>query len=226
MPAESAKIIGERSMTSEEHQRWNDVRTKMYRVRDYWDSVNAKLNMIIITSIFCKNNGIEITALDDIGPIEKEFIETKNEIDKLTNLIHDAEMGYYGIRYKNGDFDIVTKSNETVSGLGFPAIIVAAVGVVSFVAILARWTYLELKTEEINNKFNEIIEHADSELCSDPNSEICKNWKNRKQQKDYKKEETLSQTIQHSLKTAGKGLSMGLLIAIPLIAYSFFGSRK
>lgn len=224
--AEKTVIKSSRPMSVEEHRQWQKVRNKMFRTRDLFSMGQSQLNQIIMISAFCDNNGISLPVLSKMPTLEKEFLETGQEIDDLTNAIHDAEFGYYGVVYKSGDFDLITQTSSDVSGLGFPALVVAAIGIVSFTTILARWVYLEHKVEDITKKYNDIIKKADDQLCSDPNSETCKSWKQRKQQNDYKRETTIVESIKSGIATAGKGLSAGLLLAVPLIAFSMFGSKK
>lgn len=213
-------------MTVEEHRTWQKIRTKMFRTRDRLDGAMAERSMIVMLSKFCTDNGYYINALKDISSTEEDLLNAKSEIDKLTNAVNDAEMGYLGIVYNNGDFDIVTPSTESVSGFGFPPIVAIGIGVVSVVAIFARWVYLEHKVEEISNDMNEILTDANKELCADPDSSMCKDWKKRRTEKDYKEQETLSQTVKRAVGAAGKGLEIGLIIALPLLAYTHFGRKQ
>lgn len=224
--AETGKIIAERSMTLEEINKWNKIRQSMNRTRDLYTMAMSERNQIIIISKFCTDNGYFIDSLKNISEIEENLLNTGIEVDNLTNIVHDAELGIIGVVYRNGDFDVVTStSNKSVSGFGFPPLLVAAIGIVSVVALFARWAYVEHKLEDTTEKLNKIIKDADSELCANPNSDMCKKWKDRKIQKDYKKEETISETIQKSIGIAGKGIGIGIAIAIPIFAY-FLGRKQ
>lgn len=223
---EQNKISSSRPMGKEEHSKWQKVRFKMNRTIDLISLCNSQLKIIVKISQFCDDNGINLEILSEMPDLEKNFLETEDEAVKLFNAVHDAELGYLGVVYKSGDFDLIQPTKNTMSGFGFPPLVVAAIGIVSVTTILARWIYLEHRVEDISEKYNKIIKTADSQLCANPKSDTCKKWKNRKLQDDFSREVTISEEIKNGIKTAGKGLSAAFLIAIPIFAFSFFGRNR
>ena len=100
------------------------------------------------------------------------------------------------------------------------------VGLVLLAGVISRLIWVERENDDLSDKFNDILHKTDKTLCSDPSSPVCKDWQKTKSEKSYKENETLADTIKQAAASTGRGLGIGLMIAIPLIAWSWFGRRK
>lgn len=226
--AENIKIQSSRNMLPQEFDRWNYLRKLVFRTKDRWQSARHRMNVVIEISKFCTENSIELQSLNKITSIEQKLLETEVEIRSGLNVFFDCENGYLGIYFHDNDFDVIEPSTNitpSVNGIGFPPIVAAAIGVVSVVALIARWSYIEHKAVELDTTLKNTIKESDKLLCSDNKSEICQKWKEKKETTGIKREVTLAETITNGLDRAGHGMSIGIAIAIPVLAYAMLGRK-
>lgn len=223
--AENVKIQSSRNMLPKEFARWNYLRNLIFRAKDRWQAARHRMNVVIEISKFCTQNGIELQTLSNISNVEKDLLSLETEIRSGLAIFFDCENGYLGINFHDNDFDVIqpaTDISPTVQGLGFPPIVAAAIGVISVVALISRWAYIEHKAVDLDVKLKNTIRESDKLLCSDSNSEICSKWKERKETAGIKREASIAETITSGLDKAGHGLSIGIAIALPVLAYAMF----
>jgi len=215
-------IKAERVPSSSERKKWQESKRRLCKIDANLYSAYLYLQNIILAAKAAQLRSLTIPVLNqvDMTSEEQRFLTLYKEYSKIKAAMRDVEDMTAGLRPSNGDWDIV-RPDESLSG---PLLIAAAVaGVVLVSGMIARLIYLEVETQELSENFNEIMDKADAAMCiSGPDSEDCQFWKQTKKQEGYKKNVTLADSVKSAVSTIGKGAEMGLLIAIPLVAYAFF----
>lgn len=160
-------------------------------------------------------------SVPEMAELEPRLSTALDSIEQLRQQHADVNGLHLGVRLSEGgnDLDIVSPQPMAMGAIWIPI----AIGAVVIAGIIARWAYLETEVSEITNAYNGVISRADMALCDDPTSEMCTEWKHSKTVGDYKKRETLIDSVQSAISKVGSGaktgLSWGLALAVPLIIF-------
>jgi hypothetical protein len=215
----------ERSPTLSEINLWN----KAEKLRDrcvLWSYLlRLQYSNIVKTAKFAVNK-IEFSE-DELPSLENRMKASLVDIENLRRIHCEVNGMNLGVSpNEKNDLDIVQPAPMTIGALWVPV----AIGSVIIVGIIARWAYLEKEVKEISDKFNGILRRADQSLCSDPKSPMCQSWKTTKANGGYTKNETLIDSIKHSISgigsSAATGIGFGLAVAVILFAISNLRRRS
>jgi hypothetical protein len=124
-----------------------------------------------------------------------------------------------GIRqtFDGRDIDIVLFPGQQLGAI--PLVIPALIGVVIAAAAVAAAVSAIMEAQELQRKFNAIMETADRELCKDPTSELCQNWQVEKASKNWQKNKSIAESIGSAVEKIGGGLGLGLIVALGIFAF-------
>jgi len=220
-------IQGERSPTSQEIALWNKAETMKRRAVLYGYMVRLQYSNLIRIAKFAKSNDISINE-PDLPALEVRMLSALKAIEALRLDHCDVNGLKLGVSPSaNGnDLDIVKPPTLSFGAIWIPI----AIGVVIVGGIIARWAHLETEVGKISEKYNGVLRRADANLCSDPNSALCKDWEETKLSGGYAKNETLIDSVKNAVTKVGsfaaKGLGAGLLIAIPVLLMMYLPRRK
>lgn len=218
-----SKVHGDRSPTRDELSRWNDLLRHLDRAQKTHARAFALLANVAIAANYCASRGIVVPFFGTMPDLEQRLFAVGNELDKITRLVRDVEDGVLGARYVNGDFDIIQPSSPSnLQGFFIPVLL----GLVALAGVISRLIWVERENNELSDNYNEILAATDKTLCADPGSTTCIDWKKTKSEKAYVENKTLADTLRDAAASTGRGLGMGLMIAIPLIAWSWFGRNR
>jgi hypothetical protein len=223
MEIKKPHVTGDRAPTLFELERWRGLLNQLDRSQRAHGRAFCLLSNVAIAAKFLSTRGIVLPYFSAAPGLEQQFLKVSAELEKITDMIRDVEDGTLGARWQGGDFDIIQPPSASgMQGFFIPVI----VGLVLLVGVITRLIWVEKENNELSDKFNDILTKTDKTLCSDPSSQVCKDWKKTKSEKSYKENETLADTIKRAAASTGEGLGIGLMIAIPLLAWSWFGRKR
>lgn len=210
-------IHGERIANAGEMSLWNKAMKVRERInRNIYVSALYYRNLILAYQ-FAQSRGIKLPVMDEMPSLEKRLYQVHVDYDYLSKSMNRVLDRTAGIRRTGDDLDILDP------GQGFGWIIqIVAVGVLLVGTLIARLITVESESQDVSDKLNSVLDSADKALCSDPGSKICQDWKAEKIKSDYVHNMTLVDTVKGALTTAGKGLGVGIAVAVPLLLAAMF----
>lgn len=206
----------ERAPTADEMKLWQRAEDLKRRVILIGTMARLQHKQLMIAAKFAAANGVTIDDANELPAVEQRMLSALSEIDMLRRYHCDVNGLKLGVRPSTSgtDLDIVAPPNAQLGILWVPIII----GGVILVGIIARWIYVENEVTTVSEKYNHVLEKADSKFCEDPNSTLCQDWKLTKKQGDYHKNETLIDSVKAAVGTVGHGIGTGLALLIPILA--------
>jgi len=211
----------ERSPSSSEISAWNRVLENSHRVALIVRVCELQAMQLGLAGWFIKDRGIVINDIplsDETKAAIEQLVVIRKEAQELRAAMRAVEDNILAVRFESGDIDIVKPPDLTFGAVWIPI----AIGVVVIGGIIARWVQLEQESNDLSDHFNGLIRRVDDHLCNDPTSPQCLDWKQTQEKGGYYKRETVIGNIKDAIKGAGsvvkKGLGIGALIALPLLA--------
>lgn len=221
-------ITTERGPNKQESDLWFRAQKSADRIIPFSHLLKLQYRNIILTFQFSSANNILLTEpeMADLEPRMQKILQNVESLKIAMGGVINLSMG---IRVSNtgNDLDILAPQTEqSLSGWIIPIVI----GSVIVAGIIARWAYLESEIKKISDKYNGILRKTDAQLCENPDSDVCKKWNLTKTQNGYQQNETVIDSIKSSIKTGvgviGRGVSTGLLLAIPLLMLIYLPRRR
>jgi len=171
-------------------------------------------------------------ALPFSAEVRARQLEDRKYTARLRKLILGVESNRLGLRFQGGDIDVMAPSSwnqdqvAEYSQLGW---ILIVSGIVVVGAIVAHSLWLFAREKEIREKYNELLKTADQKFCADPKSPLCAKWLTKKKAENFEPRKSTIQILESGIteiaSSTGSALKWGLIIAIPLIAWSWMGKR-
>jgi len=222
-------LLPERAPTTSELRKWDALIKQLDRAKR-WLVINYMLkNNFGIIQQFCADNGLPVPEIDP--SILVQLTEKASQFQTIQKAIQAVERLELGIRFKNGDIDIVAPTWYTAEQtqdytLGLWPLIFAGLAVVLIVGLSARLITIEDTCESCEKKLKEQNKKLDAQLCQNPNDPTCQKWQKIKKETEYVRAEGTIDQIKNGLKKFGGaaigGIGLGLAVAIPLLAWSWF----
>ena len=213
-------ISSERAPTAEERKKWEQSKERLRIInRNLYASY-----LYLKNASLAQKSASQTGNLLSFSPDEEtdRFLNLYRQYDDIKNAMRLVEDYQAGIKPSGNDWDIIVPPTQ----MGFPVIAAAVIGTVLVAGLIARLIYLETETQDLSDHLNGVMEAADKALCTDPNSENCLFWEQQKKQEGWHKNVTLADEAKSAVKTIGKGLSVGLLIAVPLIGMALLNQFR
>ena len=215
-----------RKTTAKERRKWLDFKDKVKAL-----SLEVSANRLTLANLhtverFAEEHKIDILTVSDADKKLDMIIKAAKRLEKWIRLVDD---GILGIRFKDGDFDIMAPQGTTDDQLveyqsfsGWPFVI--AIGVIVFVSAVFYTMMIRDENDKLRKDFNRVIYDAESRFCAVPGSPACEAWLQKREDSGYNENLSLMDEIKLQLKTIGKGAAKGagilLLVGIPaLILY-------
>lgn len=215
----------ERAPTYKERKQWDNFLSLTDRVGKKILANSARSLMAKRLQNFAASRNIQIPTISN--DTEQKLIETANEWKRLKRAVNLVETYELGLRFRNGDIDIMAPAHytqEQIADLNLSGWFVPiAIGIIVIGTVLARMLYLDQESDRLAQKYDTMIKASEKIICADPNSSDCIAWEEEKETSDYNNNKTLIDEITESLGAVGgtikKGLGWGAVLAIPIIAY-------
>ena len=216
---EPVENIPERNLVASERALWQRLLRVTEKATDDIQRAGLLLKNIYITFTFARANNVFLTAL---SPQDEQTYYTILESNRqLRAAVRGVQDRRYGIRAKGHDLDIVDP-HLSMDGLIIPVV----VGAVILATAIATAIWQSRLANEIAQKYAALLIRTDNTLCSDPTSSLCKKWQEEKKKTGYQKNITLADTLKQGVKTIAGGISTGLLLVLPVVAFLALGGKK
>lgn len=220
-------IHGERPPTSQELGLWEKAEFMKRRsvLKSYM--VRLQYENVVRTAKFAAQNGVNLNE-SELPEFEVRMQAVLKEIEALRRDHCDVNGMALGVSpsASGKDLDIVRPPNLSLGAIWIPI----AIGAVVVAGIIARWASLETEVQTISDKYNGVLRRADMNLCADPTSKMCTDWKAIKASGGYVQNETLIDSVKNAVTKAGsfaaRGLGLGLMLAIPILMMIYLPRRK
>jgi hypothetical protein len=219
-------ILPERSPTANEQKKWDEILNKFSRVqRKMVVCLLLEQNLGILQG-FAAKNSLSMPSLNTEDA--EKFKISLAEMARIQRAIHAVERLELGVRFENGDVDIIAPpwyTKEQIESYNLGWIIPVVIGVALIIGLAARIIKVEMDFDDLAKKQKQLIAAADQAICANPQDPRCDEWKQEKQRSGFTKTESTIDQIKKGLSEFGKvvtkGAGIGLMIAIPLLAWSF-----
>lgn len=211
----------ERGPTSSEMATWDRLLAEHQRAWTALHVCDAIWQNAIIAAQFATAQGVSIEMIP--AALEQRYLNVRKNFSRLTKAIRGAEDHTLGVRFRNGDIDIMATDLESAQEQGFGAVVLIIAGVVVVAAAIGVAYWATQNALEISMQARAIVQKADKQFCADPSSALCSEWKAEKQTTVFQKNETLADTIKSGISRVGGGLVIGL---IALVAVGLSWRRK
>lgn len=220
-------IKGERGPNDHELALWNKAEKIKQRVVLIGYLAMLQQSQLNITVKYAASKGLDL-ADNEIPELESKLFQTVKTIEVLRkdhDLVNGMQLGVQ-VSQGGGDLDIVQPPETELGAIWIPI----AIGAVVIAGIIARWAFLEKEVQTISDRYNGILHHANQALCSNPDSQMCKDWTKRKQSGDYVQNETLIDSVKNAVSKVGGyaagGLGAGIMVAIPLLMLMYLPKKR
>lgn len=157
---------------------------------------------------------------------------SQKAVSRSKRLITAVEANILGLRFTKDDIDILAPPGMTddevaeYQSLGWFLLVA---GIVVIYGVYKYTSWLLDENEDLATKLNNVLYAADSNFCADSKSAVCSLWLKKKQSQGFDKKKSAIEKLESGIKKIGEvaktGIGVGLAIAIPLLAWSFFGRR-
>lgn len=218
--------------TPQQDKKWKSFKRQGRSVNLLVKATYLSVQNALAQQAFAKEHELELSAFSPLHQKTKSLVK----IDRaLQNIITDVELELLGLRFTNGDFDILAPQGITgdalaryqPTSLGWIPLVVGVVVVAGAVGWIA---WLRMENETLVDDYNELLEETDNKFCADPNSDICQTWLQRKIEVAYEERESTIDKIAREAAELGKtlktGAHWGLVIGIPLVLWALFARKQ
>lgn len=211
-----------RGPTQSEMSTWDRLLQQHKAAGDALDLCALLFENAIIAFRFAERHELGMQIIPPT--LEQRYLAVKSRFSRLTRAIRGVEDHTLGVRFVDGDVDILAESDESADehGLGMVPLVIVGVVVIAAAVAVAYWATQE--AIDISRQAAELVRKADAEFCADPNSELCQSWKQEKMSTRFAKNETLADTIKSGVVKVGSGIAMGAMLLIGVAM--FLGRRK
>ncbi len=210
-----------RSPTSQELSMWRVFERRLNSVKAYTTLINARSAQIDIALIFGAQAGVKIPMITS-DLVDRQMLSSKatKKWIALYNAIMSEQLG---IQFSNNDIDIVaspTMNADQVAyfqALGIAPLVWLIGGAVIVVGGLAAiWKTIQ-ENKVLVEDFNALLSETDKRYCSVSNSDLCRAWLRRKNDQDYRSQETIVQKAKNEIASIGSGIGTGISTGIGLL---------
>lgn len=178
---------------------------------DLYSSIHDKVFAIGLQSE-CLNARGQYAAANKItlnlpGAIiaEEKRALLESAFSQVSKAILGVERWEYGLRWRDNDFDILSPP-ATMGALFIPIM----VGALILAGCFTTLYHLGKSSDELLVDYQKLNRAADSALCSNPDSDLCKGWQVVKDQQNIVEKESFADSLKG-------GLSKGITVALALV---------
>jgi len=207
----------ERPPTASEVRLFGRFVSELERLDRIVSAEGLRLQNIYIAARFASAAGLPVISVSEQE--EELYYSLRDRVRKLRAAERAVIDWRAGIRTTSSgrDIDIILFPGHELGAI--PLVIPALIGVVIAAAAVAAAVSAIREAQELSHRFNAVMETADRELCKDPSSDTCQNWRIEKAQKNWAKNKSIADSIGSAVEKIGGGLGLGLVVALGIFAF-------
>lgn len=194
--------------TTEQVRRWGECLALYEQVQDKIFALQLQHETLTAKTLYASQNQFTLNLIG-ADTTEKRFFLLKENMIRVQQAFEKVRSHEYGLKWRDGDFDIM--SPEPSMGALFIPIIV---GILILAGCFASLYHMGKNSDELLDDYQKLNQAADSALCKDPSSDLCKGWQIVKENQKIAEKESFADTLKG-------GLSKGLTVALALVGVSF-----
>lgn len=191
---------------------WDRCLQLMDEVIDKEFAISLLSEALIAKAIYAQSAGVTLPI--DAALAEQRYLVLRKKASDIYQAVSAVRQKEYGLRLRDGDFDIIAPSTQALNGLFIPL----AVGAVIVAGCFLTLYHLGEDASKLVIEYKKLNKSADTVLCKDPNSDLCKNWNVVKAAQKIEEKEGFADSLMGGVS---KGLTVGLAVAIGMLALSF-----
>lgn len=199
--------------TAEQVRKWQQCLELYQEISDKVFAIRLQSECLNEKALFAASYQFTLN-LPDAPKTEQRWFLIEESFLNLREAVSRVQSGQYGLKWRDGDFDILSP-NPAMGALFIPILI----GGLVLAGCFAAEYYLGKQSDEILSAYKVLNKAADKAICSDPTSEMCKNWQVVKAEKHIEEKESFADKISGA---ASKGLTVALALVGVAIALSIF----
>jgi hypothetical protein len=213
--------MSSRPPNAQEMKLWRIFERRIKAVKAYTTLITAKTAQIDIALIFGAQAGVPIPMIS-ADLVDRQMLSEK--ATKKWSTLHAAIMAeQLGIQLRNNDLDIVASPTMTADQvayfqtLGIAPLVWLVGGAICLLGGLAAIWKTMTENENLVDDFNALLLETDQRYCSVPNSDLCRAWLRRKNDQDYRSQETIVKKAKNEIAAIGSGIGSGISTGIGLL---------
>ncbi|MDD5547232.1 MAG: hypothetical protein PHO67_08785 [Candidatus Omnitrophica bacterium] len=197
--------------TTEQVRRWGECLALYEQIQDKIFALQLQHETLTAKALYASYASQNQFTLNLIGAdtTEKRFFLLKENMIGVQTAIQKVQSLEYGLKWRDGDFDILSPS-PAMGALFIPLI----VGGLILAGCFATLYHMGKNSDELLVDYQKLNKAADTALCKDPSSDLCKGWQVVKENQKIEEKESFADTLKG-------GLSKGLTVALALLGGSF-----
>lgn len=145
---------------------------------------------------------------------EKKRVLLEAGFSQVSKAVLGVQRWEYGLRWRDGDFDILAPS-ATMGALFIPI----AIGALIIAGCFATLYHIGKSSDELLIDYQKLNRAADNALCFNPDSDLCKGWQVVKEQQQITEKESFADSLKGGLS---KGITAALAIVGGMLALSLW----
>jgi hypothetical protein len=187
-------------------------------------AMQERFKQVQIYHAFCTSKNLPITF--DARALSSEALQVYDRNERLKKAIGAVELEKFGLRFRGNEVDIMAPPGTTGDEIGpyqltgWPIIIVGVVVVYAVIEIIADQRQ---RAYDTYRKASNIVEHGDAQLCADPTSQTCADWRAVKAENSFEEQngniaglfdeaKDWPEKVKNWFKAAGSGIAFAAVI--------------
>jgi hypothetical protein len=199
--------------TTHQAAKWSECLRLFEQAWDRTFAIELQSEALIAKAVYAQSKSVGL-SLPGSADAEQRFLLLKKTMIDLQSAISGVQRGEYGLRWRDNDFDIL--SPQTAMGALFIPLLVGGLIVAGCLVTLY---HLGESSSKLLVDYQKLNKAADSALCSDPNSELCKGWAAVKEVQHIEEKESFADSLKGGLS---KGITVALALVGIMLALSIF----
>ena len=195
-------------------RRWGECVELIDRISDKAFAIDLQSECLNSAALYATSKQVTL-SLPGAATTEQRRILLKDSLYKVNLAFYRVRSWEYGLRWRDKDFDIIAPAQQAMGALFIPL----AIGALILAGCFATAYHLGKNADELLIDYQRLNRAADSALCSDPNSDLCKGWQVVKEAEKIPEKISFAESLKGGL---AKGITAALALIAGLFALSIF----
>jgi hypothetical protein len=195
-------------------RRWSDCLALLDAIIDKSFAIDLQSECLNSAAVYAASKQVSL-SLPGAIETEKRRGLFRDGVYQFQSAVSRVRSWEYGLRWRDGDFDILSPPEQQIGALFIPLMI----GGLILAGCFATAYHLGKNADELLIDYQRLNKAADSALCSNPNSELCKGWQVVKEAEKIPEKMSFAESLKGGIS---KGITAALALIGGLFALSIF----